>query len=110
MLPCFIQQHGCILWDTLYACVKHILFTGEGILVTWNLQDKNYSPLTISEDLTCTEATNILHNLAKLHTATAVYLTKVGQEQFLKDFPHLDSSVYTTEGMFNRVNRDLQVQ
>ena len=83
--------------------------SGEGIIVAMDLSEKGFSNLDISDDLILPTVVTVLQSLAKFHATSAAYISKVGQTQLLKDFPHLDGPVYNNDNIFQEVNRELKV-
>jgi len=81
---------------------------GEGVLVSFEIRKNNYKLRSIAQEPNMNTVSKIMMNLARFHSTTAAYINKVGHEQFLKEFPHLDGPIYSNESVFTQVMKELQ--
>jgi len=81
---------------------------GEGVLVSFDIRKNNQKARSIAQEPNINTLNKIMKNLARFHSSTAAYIDKVDQDQFLREFPHLDGPIYSNESVFTQVMKELK--
>ena len=92
--------------EVLLAASQH---QGEGIIVAENLQEKNYKRHDLADEVSLSSLVRTVEVMARFHAATAVFISKTGNANLGRDFPHI-SNVYNNDAMFVHTNKILQVK
>merc|ERR1711953_1508431 len=92
--------------EVVLAASQH---QGEGIIVAENLQEKNYKRHDLADEVSLSSLVRTVEVMARFHAATAVFISKTGNANLGRDFPHI-SNVYNNDAMFVHTNKILQVK
>jgi len=82
--------------------------SGEGVIVAMDMMEEGYSKPDDSMGLSLTTMVATVEAMAKIHATSAVFMANQGQENFVKEFPHLENSFYESEAVFKHTNRLLK--
>ena len=80
--------------------------SGKGVLVAIK---NNLLKEDIYEEISMKKMRRLLGSLSKYHAASMSYIRAIGNENFIKEFPHQDGSIFNNEEMFSHVNKTLKV-
>ena len=83
--------------------------SGEGVIVAMDMLEEGYSRPDYRMGLSLTTMVATVESLAKIHATSAVFMAQEGQEEFVREFPHLERSFYESEAVFKHTSRLLKV-
>jgi len=83
--------------------------SGEGVIVAMNMMEEGYSKPDYSMGMSLTTMVSTVEALAKIHATSALFMAQEGQEEFMREFPHLEGSFYESEAVFKHTSRLLKV-
>lgn len=82
--------------------------SGEGVIVAMDMMEEGYNRPDYSMGLSLTTMVATVQALAKMHATSAVFMAKEGQEEFVKEFPHLENSFYESDAVFKHTSHLLK--
>ena len=94
-----------------YICLPKFVFgafnaSGKGVLVAMN---NDLAKEMITGEASTKRVRKIIRDVAKYHAASMSFITATGKENFVKEFPHQDGSIFNNDEMFAHVNSELKV-
>lgn len=82
--------------------------SGEGVIVAMNMMEEGYTKPDYSMGMSLTTMVSTVEALARIHATSALFMDQEGQENFTREFPHLEGSFYESEAVFKHTNRLLK--
>eukprot|EP00092_Neocalanus_flemingeri_P035047 GFUD01038135.1.p1 GENE.GFUD01038135.1~~GFUD01038135.1.p1 ORF type:complete len:443 (+),score=177.57 GFUD01038135.1:147-1475(+) len=82
--------------------------SGEGVLVAMDMMLQGYSRPEYGDGLSLTTMVAAVEALGKIHGTSAVFMNQEGQDEFAREFPHLERSFYESEAVFKQTSRLLK--
>lgn len=98
-----VRKPSIILPTLVFGAYKA---SGKGVSVAMKNELLKGS---ISEEVSMKNVTQITRGIAKYHAASMSYIFATGKDNFVREFPHQDGSIFNNDEMFARVNSELKV-